>query len=151
MKYCPKCHSTKHESEFHYNKSTSDGLQGYCKECINEMARNRDRSKMKDLKHYITAVCEECGAERLVYKYRKIPKLCHSCNGVRAGKANKGKEAPPKPKKVRVVKPKKVKEEKPPTIQKEEAHPMIRPYTDSEKAMIEEYLQKQHNLQNQDT
>lgn len=38
-KYCPKCHTRKSGSEFYKSKTTSDGLAGYCKECVKKTAR----------------------------------------------------------------------------------------------------------------
>ncbi len=33
MKYCPKCDTSKNESEFHNNKARHDKLETYCKPC----------------------------------------------------------------------------------------------------------------------
>jgi len=38
-KYCPKCHTRKSGTEFYKSKTTSDGLGGYCKECVKKTAR----------------------------------------------------------------------------------------------------------------
>lgn len=38
-KYCPRCDSTKTVDDFHKNKCTSDGLAGFCKECMAELLR----------------------------------------------------------------------------------------------------------------
>lgn len=38
-KYCPKCHTRKSGNEFYKSKTTSDGLAGYCKECVKKTAR----------------------------------------------------------------------------------------------------------------
>lgn len=32
-KHCPSCHTTKHIDDYHKNKRTKDGRQGYCKAC----------------------------------------------------------------------------------------------------------------------
>lgn len=38
-KYCPKCHTRKSGTEFYKSKQTSDGLAGYCKDCVKKVAR----------------------------------------------------------------------------------------------------------------
>lgn len=38
-KYCPKCHTRKNGTEFYKSKHTTDGLAGYCKECVKKTAR----------------------------------------------------------------------------------------------------------------
>ena len=35
MKYCTKCSTTKETSKFSKHKNRSDGLNGWCKECVN--------------------------------------------------------------------------------------------------------------------
>ena len=38
-KYCPKCHTRKNGTEFYKSNHTTDGLAGYCKECVKKTAR----------------------------------------------------------------------------------------------------------------
>jgi AAA15 family ATPase/GTPase len=55
MKYCPKCNTNKDFSSFSKNKSRSDGLQGYCKECLKKintdyLINNPDKLEEKKIK-----------------------------------------------------------------------------------------------------
>lgn len=51
-KYCPKCHTRKSGTEFYKSKSTSDGLAGYCKECVKKTARKYILAHPEKLKQY---------------------------------------------------------------------------------------------------
>lgn len=45
MKTCGRCNLDKTESEFGINRAKDDGLQGYCRDCTREYARQRGRTK----------------------------------------------------------------------------------------------------------
>lgn len=50
FKYCPKCDKTKSYIFFGKNKSRSDGLQSYCKECMKiSRKKNSKKEKSKEL------------------------------------------------------------------------------------------------------
>ncbi len=51
-KYCPKCHTRKSGTEFYKSKSTSDGLSGYCKECVKKTTRKYILAHPERLKQY---------------------------------------------------------------------------------------------------
>lgn len=42
MKYCQRCQEKKALDLFNKNRSTKDGLQGYCRKCTSELSRARN-------------------------------------------------------------------------------------------------------------
>lgn len=44
-KYCPKCDSTKPIDDWAKNKGSKDGLQSYCKECLNKIKKTNRKNK----------------------------------------------------------------------------------------------------------
>jgi hypothetical protein len=44
IKKCSKCSAEKPLDEFHKNKATPDGLQSYCKVCVNSQIRSRRKA-----------------------------------------------------------------------------------------------------------
>lgn len=55
MKYCPKCQTCKATSEFHPNRSRTDGLSGYCRLCSRLATR---ASKQRNEKICQVSKCE---------------------------------------------------------------------------------------------
>ncbi len=51
MKICPKCKTSKEDTEFNKNKSKRDGLSSHCKVCINETA-SLPKNREADAKRY---------------------------------------------------------------------------------------------------
>ena len=45
MKYCPHCKEWHLLTDFHSSSSSSDGLQSWCKDCLNEYGRQRTAMK----------------------------------------------------------------------------------------------------------
>ena len=45
VKECKHCHRTLPVTEFYKKSGTPDGLQYYCKQCQNELNKNRQRKK----------------------------------------------------------------------------------------------------------
>lgn len=42
MKICSNCKVEKHKTEFHRNKSRKDGVNVYCKSCVNQKIVNKE-------------------------------------------------------------------------------------------------------------
>lgn len=55
MKYCPKCERKRNNSKFSNKSSAADGLQGWCKDCMNEYSRDR-----RKLKKMVLVECSSC-------------------------------------------------------------------------------------------
>jgi thioredoxin 1 len=81
MKKCLKCKQDKEDSEFHKNKTKKDGLQSYCKPCLNEAVighyrnnldyRNKQRSRFIAIKARVDEYKENlngcpCGEKDIV-------------------------------------------------------------------------------------
>lgn len=45
FKYCPKCRRTKNVGEFYKSKTKDDGLQSYCRVCLNKMIELTGRKR----------------------------------------------------------------------------------------------------------
>ena len=45
MKNCPRCNKEKSKNEFGKNAGSEDGLQGYCRDCMNEYAKTHRKNK----------------------------------------------------------------------------------------------------------
>lgn len=74
MKICGKCKEEKTAAEFSKSKSSKDGLQGYCKECMRDRYRELNPKKEKKPKSIkekkvrgrkIELICKRCGSERI--------------------------------------------------------------------------------------
>lgn len=46
MKKCNRCGRTLDNSEFGKNKAAKDGLQSWCRECVNKYAREHQKEKL---------------------------------------------------------------------------------------------------------
>lgn len=81
-KRCPKCDQVKSRSEYHKNRSTADGLQGYCKPCSAEvqrayLARNAEVVAAKQAAKIIRGsqrvqgvkTCTKCGQSKPVLSF----------------------------------------------------------------------------------
>jgi len=74
MKYCPRCKEVKLRDEFSKNRTSTDGLQAWCKECQSQAARGR---YAKDPKKYL----------EYMRRYRKEhPEVCRGCDRRRHAK-----------------------------------------------------------------
>jgi len=47
IKYCPKCDKVKPRTEFYVNRARTDGLQNYCKICLNSVTGEAHKKKYK--------------------------------------------------------------------------------------------------------
>lgn len=76
-KYCPKCHTRKNGTEFYKAKNTSDGLSGYCKQCVKETARKYILAHPEKLKKYRENAKGKYAWERKEYdkRYRQRPEV----------------------------------------------------------------------------
>ena len=108
-KRCPKCDKVKPVSEFHKNRSKSDGLQIYCRVCILERGKeyyeeNKDKFYAKNKKYYgcvkkpscpavgcngaefVIFTCPVCGKEfrrlksKVDYQYEKYGQTHFYCS-----------------------------------------------------------------------
>lgn len=71
MKRCPKCAVTKQFAEFSRNNAAKDGLQGWCKGCVNEAQRaHYQRNREQLLTRYTP---EHRREQRLRYQYGLTP------------------------------------------------------------------------------
>ncbi|MDY2737538.1 hypothetical protein, partial [Intestinibacter sp.] len=59
LKYCPKCGKTLSVSEFGKNKTTTDGLQTYCKSCTNQAVKSSYCKSRGN--NVLTKKCDKCG------------------------------------------------------------------------------------------
>ncbi len=50
MKHCKKCETDKQVSEFHTNRNAKDGLQAYCKSCMNASTKDYYQTEQGKLK-----------------------------------------------------------------------------------------------------
>ena len=73
LKTCNRCHETKEVTEFHYDRSRSDGLCSKCKKCEYECGKAR-REKLKkrtsdNLPNITSKRCSKCGETKSVKKF----------------------------------------------------------------------------------
>lgn len=75
MKRCGHCKEEKSEFEFYTNRSKSDGLCSWCKECMKEYSREYNKKNKQIVQNY-----------KLEYHYSMLPgqyeKILKSQNGV---------------------------------------------------------------------
>jgi hypothetical protein len=87
MKVCGSCEQAKLESCFYKNRTKSDGLQAYCKDC------EKGRGKIFIGKKFN---CTDCGTEFTI-NHRNIKKrktfLCEECLGKRIVQINKNRSS----------------------------------------------------------
>lgn len=104
QKHCLSCNTTKPLSEFNKHKSTSDGLQGYCRSCTRERAKayhnkysTPERNRRYNIRRYGITVedfedmllkqlecCLICGDYLDTSNLRNVHiDHCHSSNRVR--------------------------------------------------------------------
>lgn len=70
MKTCSRCKTPKSLSEFHKSTKASDGRQGYCKQCVKELARtNPARSAAASKKWYEAGGKDKIRARRILQTY----------------------------------------------------------------------------------
>ncbi len=84
MKNCPICNETKPTTSFYKSKSTIDGLQYRCKECITEYLSNRNYTPIYDS---IEISCSTCKLSKSKYEFYPDKRQkgglrpeCKSCN-----------------------------------------------------------------------
>lgn len=76
-KYCPRCHTRKSGAEFYKSKTTSDGLSGYCKECVKKTARAYVLAHPEKVKKYRNNAKGKYVEKRreLAREYRQRPEV----------------------------------------------------------------------------
>ena len=76
-KYCPRCHTRKTGAEFYKSKTTSDGLSGYCKECVKKTARAYVLAHPEKVKKYRNNAKGKYVEKRreLAREYRQRPEV----------------------------------------------------------------------------
>ena len=90
MRKCSKCKVVKNlETAFHKNKNGKDGRQHYCKECMNEIAMERNGGrKFSKLNHTDThRQCRSCLSlipkEDMPRNHEYYRTYCNPCNNER--------------------------------------------------------------------
>ena len=75
-KYCPKCHTRKNGTEFYKSKHTTDGLAGYCKECVKQISRININKLENEF------ICSNCQSNDFSKKKRKdsSSSICYICH-----------------------------------------------------------------------
>jgi len=63
MKKCYKCQETKELDQFYKNRSTKNGLSGYCKKCSHEGEKTNNQLS-KEWLQTLKKECEICGESR---------------------------------------------------------------------------------------
>lgn len=81
MKLCGKCNTTKDISDFPKSSKTKDGVQSWCRLCMNEYnakkAEERKINGPSKIRH--SKVCKTCGLEKPINQFHK--KNGHSADG----------------------------------------------------------------------
>ena len=95
-KYCPKCKIDKPISDFSKNKTTKDGLQGYCKEC-SRLTKNKEKIRQyyeenieyfreKNRRNWVERDPGEYSRKRKEYRAQNLDKRMLSSSKERAKK-----------------------------------------------------------------
>lgn len=74
-KHCPRCGKTKHRSEFHRNRSKSDGLHDYCKECQRAAVKTYQAAHGK---HILNRAYRYGLTKEEVHSFLEVP-VCQCC------------------------------------------------------------------------
>ncbi len=61
MKYCRKCKESKELSDFHKNKASHDGLQHWCKHCV----QTHQRTRLVESHRYYKTNCKDLKANAI--------------------------------------------------------------------------------------
>ena len=71
MKTCPKCGKAKKLQEFSSKKSSPDGVQSNCKECVSAYNKKRYQEKTEKIKTQVAARVEALGGNKALYEQRR--------------------------------------------------------------------------------
>lgn len=88
-KWCPKCEQTKSVGEYHKNRSASDGLATWCKECVvKHLALVRATQKHKDyMRRYWQIPYNKKMKAKWMREYRARKRAEISTGGVSDGRS----------------------------------------------------------------
>jgi len=77
--YCNDCNTYKSISEFHKNKNRSNGLNGFCKECMKLRIKKSERTKVGVIRHIFAAQKRSSAKRRMKNPSYTLSELIDYC------------------------------------------------------------------------